>query len=97
MVARITYKAKASLKMIPTLTEVDTTAIDLVAEAHDVCNVTSILSHDGIEKVLNPMYNPSMIFLWVLPDRPLICYETQAKTSSYYSWGDRILVYHTCG
>ena len=49
MVARITYKAKASLKMIPTLTEVDATAIDLVAEAHGVCNVTYILSHDSIE------------------------------------------------
>ena len=66
MVARITYKAKASLKMIPTLTEVDATAIDLVAEAHGVCNVTSILSHDGIEKVLNPMYNQTMLFLWHL-------------------------------
>ncbi len=52
--------------MIPTLTEVDTTAIDLVAEAHGVYNVTSILSHDGIEKVLNPMYNQTILFLWHL-------------------------------
>ena len=66
MVARITYKAKASLKMIPTLTEVDTAAIYLVAEAHGLCNVTSILSHDSIEKVLNPMYNQTMLFLWHL-------------------------------
>ncbi len=52
--------------MIPTLTEVDTAAIYLVAEAHGLCNVTSILSHDSIEKVLNPMYNQTMLFLWHL-------------------------------
>ncbi len=76
-----TYKTKTFLKKIPTLTEVDPKVINLVAEAHGLGIMTSILPHDGIEKVLNPMYKSNnaifQAFESFLIDHPIVMRHRQ--------------------